>query len=104
MAGMPRIEGRIKSFKADHRQIENRVGIIYKVDDLSPGEVREVLATVWPSGVDEMTAKAFEGAARGSLHLLVRHIALTRRGMRAAEDMSIPSLDIVADAARMLIK
>lgn len=105
MAGLPRIEGRIKSFKADHRQIENRVGIIYKADDLSPGEVREVLQAVWPEGgVDEVAAKTFESAARGSLHLLVRHIALTRRGMRAIEGMSVPSADIVADAARMLIK
>jgi len=104
MAGLPRIEGRIKSFKSDHRQIENRVGIMHKVDDLGQAEIREVLQAVWPALSDDGIAKLFEQSARGSLHLLVRHIALTRRGMRALQDSDLPTAEIVSDAARMLIK
>ncbi len=104
MAGLPRIEGRIKSFKADHRQIENRVGMIYTAEDLSSGEIRDVLAAVWPGGVDEGIVKLFEQYSKGNLHTLVRHISLARRGMRASEGLELPTAEIVSDAAKMLIK
>ncbi len=103
LAGQPRIEFRIKSFKADHRQIENR-SIVYRIEDLASSEVAQVLGAVWPGGIDERVVKIFDESARGSLHLLVRHIALTKRGMRAAQGLELPTEEVVTDAARMLLK
>lgn len=108
LAGMPRLEYRIKSLKGDHRQIENRVGMLLKIEDLGPSELHEVLGTVWPEiftieGSDTI-AKIFEATARGSLHLLVRHIALVRRALRAGDGAQLLNADMVKDAALMLFK
>jgi DNA transposition AAA+ family ATPase len=103
-AGLPRVEFRIKSFKADHRQIENRVGIIYRVEDISDAEVDQVLAAVWPEGIDGAVAKIFKQTARGSLHLLERHISNTKRAMHQAQLVGLPTPEIVSDAANLLMK
>jgi hypothetical protein len=68
------------------------------------GEIRDVLAAVWPGGVDEGIVKLFEQYSKGNLHTLVRHISLARRGMRASEGLELPTAEIVSDAAKMLIK
>jgi DNA transposition AAA+ family ATPase len=101
-AGLPRIEYRIKSLHGDHRQLENRVGMMLQVDDVSAQDIHEVLAAVWPE-LDEDAKKVFVTSARQSLHILVHHIALTRKGLRQA-DLDKPSADFAAECARFLMR
>jgi DNA transposition AAA+ family ATPase len=100
--GLPRIEYRIKSLHGDHRQLENRVGMMIQVDDVDEQDVHEVLETVWP-GIDEKTEKVFASTARASLHILVHHIALTQRGLRQA-GLDMPTPEFVAECARFFMR
>jgi DNA transposition AAA+ family ATPase len=99
-AGLPRFEFRVKSLKADHRQLENRVGMMLHVDDVGSQDVREILAAVWPK-LDLEVAKVFEKASRQSLHILVRHIALAKRVMRP-NGLELPTADLAAESATFL--
>lgn len=101
-SGLPRIEYRIKSLRADHRQLENRVGMMLLVDEVDPADVKQVLDAVW-QGMDEAALKVFIDSARKSLHILVRHMALVHRFLRqGGEDH--PSADIALEAARFLMR
>jgi DNA transposition AAA+ family ATPase len=102
LAGQPRIEHRIKGLRADHRQLENRVGMMLLVEDVAESDARQVLESVWP-GLDERVASVFVGAARQSLHILVHHIALVKRALRQAGDV-IPDADIATESARFLMR
>lgn len=101
-SGLPRIEYRIKSLKADHRQLENRVGMMILVDDVDGADVKQVLASVW-SEIDEATFKVFVDSSRKSLHILVRHMALVHRFMRQG-GLSLPTAEIAGEAARFLMR
>jgi len=101
-AGLPRIEHRIKSLHNDHRQLENRVGMLLNVGDIDSQDIHEVLEAVWP-GIDAETEKVFYDAARASLHILVSHIALTQRGLRQAE-LDRPTAEIAAQCASYLMR
>jgi len=101
-AGLPRIEYRIKSNRADHRQLENRVGVVLHVDDVDAQDVKDVLAALWPD-IAEDSAKVFVSAARQSLHILIGHIALVKRGLRQSGE-STPAAEIVSAAANFLLR
>lgn len=102
-AGLPRIQYRIKSLKGDHRQLENRVGMVLLLDDVDASEIQEVLTTIWPD-IDQEAVKAFTQASRASLHLLVRSIALVKRALRSDDSEIAPSAELVKDAARFLMR
>lgn len=99
-AGLPRFEFRVKSLKADHRQLENRVGMMLHVDDVGGQDVREILSAVWPE-LDLDVLKVFEKASRQSLHILIRHIALAKRVMRS-NGLELPTADLVSESASFL--
>jgi DNA transposition AAA+ family ATPase len=101
-AGLPSIEYRIKSLRGDHRQLENRVGMMLHVDDVGVQDIHEILAAVWP-GLDEATEKVFETTARQSLHILVHHIALTQKGLRQS-GLSAPSAEFATQCASFLMR
>lgn len=100
LAGLPRLEYRIKNLRADHCQLENRVGILLMVPDPDPADIREILASVW-ADLDEATLLAFQAAARKSLHRLIRHIAMVRRYLRSA-GQDRPGADLTTEAASTL--
>jgi len=102
-AGLPRFEYRIKSLKGDHRQLENRVGMMLLIEDVEGKEVEEVLKQIWRD-IEGDAVKAFTQAARQSLHLLVRIIALVKRALRQADDGSTPTAELVVDASRFLMR
>jgi DNA transposition AAA+ family ATPase len=101
-AGLPRIENRIKSLHGDHRQLENRVGMMLKVDDVDDKDVHEILDVVWP-GIDPAAEKVFASSARASLHILVHHIALTQRGLRQA-GLDAPTPEFAARCASFFMR
>ena len=100
-AGLPTIEYRIKGLRGDHRQLENRIGLKVQVEDVTGSEVKEVLEAIWP-GMEGEAKQAFVGAARQSLHILIKHIALVRRTLRGT-DGAVPTKDVVSDAANLLM-
>jgi hypothetical protein len=100
--GLKNIEHRIKNLKNDHRQLENRIGICLGVDDVSDEDAAAVVRAVWPE-VDEPIIQTFWKAARKNLHSLINHITLTKRSMRALH-LENPTLEVVADSARLLMK
>lgn len=101
--GLPRIEYRIKSLKGDHRQLENRVGMMLLIEDVDGSEIEEVLKVVWPD-IDHASIKAFAQASRQSLHLLIRIIALVKRALRQTDDGITPRAELVVDASRFLMR
>jgi DNA transposition AAA+ family ATPase len=100
LSGLPRIEYRIHSLKSDHRQLENRVGMRLNVEDVGAADVREILAAVWPD-LDPESGKVFEKSARQSLHILIRHIALTKRVLRQSS-LELPTAELVSESASFL--
>jgi len=101
-AGLPRIQYRIKNLHSDHRQLENRVGMMLEVDDLDGQDVHEVLAAVWPD-LGEDVEKVFVSSARQSLHILVHHIALTQRALRQS-GQDLPTAELAAECARFFMR
>ena len=102
LAGQIRIEHRIKGLRGDHRQLENRVGIMLLVEDVAESDTRQVLEAVWPD-LAENTVKVFFQTARQSLHILVRHIALVKRALRT-KGLSAPGAELAAEAANFLMR
>ncbi|HOV65051.1 MAG TPA: AAA family ATPase, partial [Spirochaetia bacterium] len=94
-AGLSRIEFRIKNLKNDHRQLENRIGILLHVDDVTEEDERAVLREIWDD-LPEPVIQVFWKASRKSLHILVRHIILVRRAMKANKTLK-PTEEIAAD-------
>lgn len=102
LSGQPRIEHRIKGLRADHRQLENRVGMMLLVEDVAESDTRQVLGAVWPDLGDD-AVKVFAHSARQSLHILVHHIALVKRALRQSGDV-VPDADLVTESARFLMR
>lgn len=101
-AGLERIQGRIKNLRTDHRQLENRIGMLLRVPEVEESDVKTILDTVWPDQ-NEGVVKLFWEACRRSLHILTRHISLTRRQM-IANNLNTPSAQAVAGAAKYLLQ
>jgi len=99
---LPRFEYRIKNNKADHRQLENRIGMRLHVEDVDDADVKDVVKAVWPE-IDDEVQKVFVQAARQSLHLLVRHICLVQRALRQGEQ-ELPSAELAGESARFLVR
>jgi DNA transposition AAA+ family ATPase len=100
--GLPRIENRIKNLRGDHRQLENRVGMMMKVEEVGEKDIHEILSTIWPN-IEPEAEKTFASFARQSLHILVNHISLTQRYLRQA-NLDNPSPELVSDCARFLMR
>jgi len=102
LSGQPRIEHRIKGLRGDHRQLENRVGMMLVVEDVAEADARQVLESVWPELEDE-AAKVFIHTARQSLHILVRHIAIVKRALRQSGETN-PDAELATESARFLMR
>ena len=102
LAGLPRLEHRIKNLKNDHQQLASRVGVFLYVDGLKETDSEKIIRSVWPE-LGKDTVKAFQKAAGYSIRHLSKLIDRAHR-TDLANGRDMPDAETVSVAGALLLK
>jgi DNA transposition AAA+ family ATPase len=102
LAGLPRLEYKIRNLRNDHEQLASRIGVFMKLGRLKKADAEKIISGVW-SDLSGETLDALIKTANGSARTLVKLMGRVHQtmGINRAEN---PDADIIATAAELLMR
>lgn len=102
LAGLPRLEYKIKGNYKDHEQLASRAGFLLHVDKLTKNDAKILIKSVWDLSNDDIIAEFFR-AAGGSIRSLNKLMKLVWKIM-GANQATEPALEYIKEAASLLMR
>jgi DNA transposition AAA+ family ATPase len=102
LAGLPRLEYKLRNLRNDHEQLASRVGVLLKVDRMKKADAVKILNSVWKDLARE-TVETFTGIANGSVRTLVKLIGRTHQLM-GINRIDRPDTEVVTAAGELLMR
>ncbi len=100
LAGLPKLEHELHSFKNTHDQLNSRITLKYYVEKTQTKELMKIVSTIWPE-MDAPPRKALVQAARGSLRVLHNLMSIAWLVARKTQTRT-PTLEHIEEAIEMV--
>lgn len=102
LAGLPRLEYKLRNLRNDHEQLASRVGVLLKVGRMKRTDAIKILEGVWKD-LSKETVDAFVNVAGGSVRTLTKLIGRVHQVM-SLNDLEVPDAEVVASAGELLMR
>jgi DNA transposition AAA+ family ATPase len=102
LAGLPRLEYKIKNLRNDHQQLQSRVGVMIKLGNLNKHDAEKILCGVWKD-LPKETIDVFIKTSNGSTRTLVKLMERVHQLMEINKAEK-PNADIIARAGELLMR
>lgn len=102
LAGLERLEFRLKNVRNDHQQLLSRIGVFVRLEGLKDADAKRILNAVWPD-VDTETQASFVKAAVNSTRRLAKLIERSHR-IAIANKLETPTAEVVHEAGKLILK
>jgi DNA transposition AAA+ family ATPase len=102
LAGLPRLEYKLRNLRNDHEQLASRVGVLLKVGRMKRTDAVKILGGVWKD-LPKDTVDAFVNVAGGSVRTLTKLIGRVHQVM-GLNRLDVPDSDVVAAAGELLMR
>jgi DNA transposition AAA+ family ATPase len=102
LAGLPRLEYKIRNIRNDHQQLASRVGVIVKLDKLKKADAEKIISTIWKD-IQQPVANAFIEVAGGSVRTLTKLMSRVHQFL-VINHVSAPNAEIIAEAGELLMR
>lgn len=102
LAGLPRLEYKLRNLRNDHEQLASRVGVLLKVGRMNKSDAVKILSGVWKN-LDKETVDAFTAMAGGSVRTLVKLMGRVHQIM-GINRLETPDVDVVSTAGELLMR
>jgi DNA transposition AAA+ family ATPase len=102
LAGLPRLEFKIRNLRNDHQQLQSRIGVLIKIGTLKKADASNILTGVW-KGIPKQVIDSFVETAKGSTRTLVKLMGRVHQimGLNKAD---MPDTEIIAEAGELLMR
>jgi DNA transposition AAA+ family ATPase len=101
LAGLPRLEYKIKNLRNDHQQLQSRIGVIARVGAFKKSDAQAIIGGVWKD-LPKQVVDAIIGMAKGSTRTLVKLMGRIHQTMHV-NGQKRPDADTVAEASELLM-
>ncbi len=102
LAGLPRLEYKLRNLRNDHEQLASRVGVLLKVGRMNKADAVNILSGVWKN-LDKEAVNAFTAMAGGSVRTLVKLMGRVHQIM-GINRLETPDVDVVSTAGELLMR
>jgi DNA transposition AAA+ family ATPase len=102
LAGLPRLEYKLRNLRNDHEQLASRVGVLLKVGRMNNADAVKILSGVWKN-LDKEAVNAFTAMAGGSVRTLVKLMGRVHQIM-GINRLETPDVDVVSTAGELLMR
>ena len=102
LAGLPRLEHKIRNLKNDHQQLQSRIGVMLKIGTLKRTDAEKIISGVWKDTSKE-AMDAFVKTANGSTRTLVKLMGRVHQTM-AVNKADMPDAEIIAASGELLMR
>lgn len=102
LAGLPRLEYKLRNLRNDHEQLASRVGVLLKVGRMNKTDAVKILSGVWKN-LDKEAVDAFTAMAGGSVRTLVKLMGRVHQIM-GINRLETPDVDVVSTAGELLMR
>lgn len=102
LAGLPRLEYKLRNLRNDHEQLASRVGVLLKVGRMNKNDAVKILSGVWKN-LDKEAVDAFTAMAGGSVRTLVKLMGRVHQIM-GINRLETPDVDMVSTAGELLMR
>jgi len=102
LAGLPRLEYKLRNLRNDHEQLASRVGVLLKVGRMNKADAVKILSGVWKN-LDKEAVNAFTAMAGGSVRTLVKLMGRVHQIM-GINRLENPDVDVVSTAGELLMR
>lgn len=102
LAGLPRLEYKLRNLRNDHEQLASRVGVLLKVGRMNRTDAMKILGGVWKD-LPKDTVDAFVNVAGGSVRTLTKLIGRVHQVL-CLNRLDVPDSDVVAAAGELLMR
>jgi DNA transposition AAA+ family ATPase len=102
LAGLPRLEYKLRNLRNDNEQLASRVGVLLKVERMKKSDAAKILGNVWKD-LGRETVDTFIGLANGSVRTLVKLIGRTHQLM-GVNRLEKPDAELVIEAGELLMR
>jgi DNA transposition AAA+ family ATPase len=102
LAGLPRLEYKLRNLRNDHEQLASRVGVLLKVGRMNKADAVKILSGVWKN-LDKEAVNAFTAMAGGSVRTLVKLMGRVHQIM-GINRLETPDVDVVSTAGELLMR
>jgi DNA transposition AAA+ family ATPase len=102
LAGLPRLEYKLRNLSNDHEQLASRVGVLLKVGRMNKADAVKILSGVWKN-LDKEAVNAFTAMAGGSVRTLVKLMGRVHQIM-GINRLENPDVDVVSTAGELLMR
>jgi DNA transposition AAA+ family ATPase len=102
LAGLPRLEFKIRNLKNDHQQLQSRIGVLVKLGTLKKADAGKIITGVWKD-IPKQAIDSFIETAKGSTRTLVKLMGRVHQimGLNKAD---LPDAEIIAEAGELLMR
>jgi DNA transposition AAA+ family ATPase len=102
LAGLPRLEYKLRNLRNDNEQLASRVGVLLKVERMKKSDAVKILGSVWKD-LGREAVDTFIGLANGSVRTLVKLIGRTHQLM-GVNRLEKPDAELVIEAGELLMR
>jgi len=102
LAGLPRLEFKIRNLRNDHQQLQSRIGVLIKLSPLKKADAEKIIAGVWKD-VPKQIIESFIETAKGSTRTLVKLMGRVHQIM-GLNNAAEPDAEIIAEAGELLMR
>jgi len=101
LAGLPRLEYKIRNLRNDHQQLQSRIGVFLRVDRMKRADADKIVGGVWASAPKEVRG-AFAETAKGSVRTLVKLMGRVHQIM-GLNKLEAPDAETISEAGELLM-
>jgi DNA transposition AAA+ family ATPase len=102
LAGLPRLEYKIRNLRNDHQQLQSRIGVLIKLGALKKADAEKIIAGVWKD-ISKNVIESFVEAAKGSTRTLVKLMGRVHQIM-GINKIEKPDAEVIAEAGELLMR
>jgi DNA transposition AAA+ family ATPase len=102
LAGLPRLEFKIRNLRNDHQQLQSRIGVLIKLGSLKKADADKIITGVWKD-VPKQVIESFIETAKGSTRTLVKLMGRVHQIM-GLNKIDKPDVEVIAEAGELLMR
>jgi DNA transposition AAA+ family ATPase len=102
LAGLPRLEFKIRNLRNDHQQLQSRIGVLVKIGTLKKNDADKIINGGWKD-IPKQIIDVFVQTANGSTRKLVKLMGRVHQIM-GLNKIDKPDAEVITEAGELLMR